>query len=122
MLRVKRVYDTVSDDDGFRILVDRIWPRGISKERAKLDLWLKDIAPSDGLRKWFSHEEKKWSEFKEKYHQELSDRESLITPILDKMSSENVTFLFGTKDEEFNNAVALKEYIEERQKEDNAIK
>lgn len=116
MLRVKRVYDTVSDEDGFRILVDRLWPRGISKERAKLALWLKDIAPSDGLRKWFGHDQKKWSEFKEKYHKELGDKASLISLVLEKMSSGNVTLLFGAKDEKFNNAVALKEYIAERQR------
>jgi uncharacterized protein YeaO (DUF488 family) len=116
MLRVKRIYNTVSDEDGFRILVDRIWPRGMSKKRAKLYLWLKDIAPSDGLRKWFGHEGKKWSEFKEKYNKELGGKESLITLIVEKMSLGNVTLLFGARDEEFNNAVALKEYIEERQK------
>jgi uncharacterized protein YeaO (DUF488 family) len=116
VLRVKRVYDTVSDEDGFRILVDRIWPRGMSKEKAKLALWLKDIAPSNGLRKWFGHDQKKRGEFKQRYHQELSDKESLITLILGKMSSGNVTLLFGAKDEEFNNAVVLKEYISERQR------
>jgi uncharacterized protein YeaO (DUF488 family) len=116
MLRVKRVYDTASDEDGFRILVDRIWPRGISKEKADLALWLKDIAPSDQLRKWFSHDQKKWSEFKEKYYQELEDKEHLISEILEKMSSGNVTLLFGAKDEKFNNAIALEEYLAERQK------
>jgi uncharacterized protein YeaO (DUF488 family) len=116
MLRVKRVYETVSDDDGFRILVDRIWPRGMSKERAKVALWLKDIAPSDRLRKWFGHDQRNWSEFKEKYHKELGDKESLITMVLEKMSSGNVTLLFGAKDEKCNNAVALKEYIDERRR------
>ncbi len=87
----------------------------MSKERAKLALWLKDIAPSDRLRKWFGHGQRKWSEFKEKYHKELEDKESLITMVLEKMSSGNVTLLFGAKDEKFNNAVALKEYIDERQ-------
>jgi uncharacterized protein YeaO (DUF488 family) len=115
VLRVKRVYDTVSDEDGFRILVDRIWPRGMSKERAQIALWLKDIAPSDQLRIWFGHDQEKWSEFKQKYFSELGSKESLITLILGKMSSGNVTLLFGAKEEKFNNAVALKEYIAERQ-------
>ena len=116
MLRVKRVYDTVSDEDGFRILVDRLWPRGISKERAKVALWLKDIAPSDGLRKWFGHDQRKWNEFREKYYKELGNKENLISLMLEKISSGNVTLLFGAKDEEFNNAVALKEYIAKRQR------
>ena len=116
MLRVKRVYDTVSDEDGFRILVDRLWPRGMSKEKANVALWLKDIAPSDGLRNWFGHDHRKWNEFKEKYRMELGEKESLVSLILEKMSSGNVTLLFGAKDEKFNNAVALKEYIAERQR------
>jgi uncharacterized protein YeaO (DUF488 family) len=116
VLRVKRVYDTVSDEDGFRILVDRLWPRGMSKERARLALWLKDIAPSDGLRKWFGHEYGKRNEFKEKYHMELGEKENLVSLILEKMSSGNVTLLFGAKDKQFNNAIALKEYIAERQR------
>jgi len=111
MLRIKTVYDAVADDDGFRILVDRIWPRGVSKDRAKLALWLKDIAPSDRLRNWFGHDREKWSEFKQKYYDELADKEGLVNLILEKMSSGNVTLLFGAKDEKFNNAVALKEYI-----------
>ena len=116
VLRVKRVYDAVSDEDGFRILVDRIWPRGMSKEKARLALWLKDIGPSDGLRKWFGHDPEKWSEFKQRYYKELNDKERLITLILEKMSSGNVTLLFGAKDEKFNNAIALKEYIAKRQR------
>ncbi len=116
MLRVKRVYDTVSNEDGFRILVDRLWPRGMSKEKANVALWMRDIAPSAGLRKWFGHDQRKWNEFTEKYHKELDDKESLISLVLEKMSSGNVTLLFGAKDEQFNNAVALKEYIAERQR------
>ena len=116
MLRVKRVYDKVSDEDGVRILVDRIWPRAMSKERANLDLWLKEIAPSGRLRKWFGHDEKKWDQFKEQYYKELGSKDSLIAQIVKKVSSGNVTLLFGAKNQEFNNAVALKQYIEERQK------
>ncbi len=116
MLQIKRIYDAVSDEDGFRILVDRLWPRGMSKERAKIDLWTKDVAPSAELRKWFDHDPEKWSEFKKKYHKELDGKESFISMVLKKMSSGNVTLLFAAKDEKFNNAVELKEYIEERQK------
>ena len=116
VLKVKRVYDTVPDNDGFRILVDRIWPRGMSQAEAELDLWLKDVAPSDGLRKWFGHEEERWGKFKDRYHKELGDKEDLVSQITDKMLSGNVTLLFGARDREFNNAVALKEYIEKRQK------
>ncbi|MDD4985015.1 MAG: DUF488 domain-containing protein [Dehalococcoidales bacterium] len=116
MLRVKRIYDTISEDDGFRILVDRLWPRGMSKERAKVDLWLKDIAPSNRLRKWFGHDQQKWSEFKEKYYEELGEKGSPVALVLDKMSSGNVTLLFGAKEGQLNNAVALREYLTERQR------
>ncbi len=116
MLRVKRVYDAPSDEDDFRILVDRVWPKGMSKDKAKVDLWLKDIAPSNQLRKWFGHDRTKWKEFREKYHKELGGRESLISLVEGKLSSGNVTFLFGAKDEKFNNAVALKEYINEKER------
>ena len=116
MIRIKRVYDTVSDEDGFRILIDRLWPRGMSKEKVNVDLWLKDIAPSDGLRKWFGHDQVKWNEFKEKYHKELDDKGSIVSLILEKTSSGNVTLLFGAKDKKFNNAVALRDYIAERQR------
>lgn len=114
MLRMKRAYDTVSNEDGFRILVDRLWPRGISKERAKIDLWLKDIAPSGQLRKWFGHNQQKWSEFKEKYYIELGEKESLVVLVMEKMSAGEVTLVFGAKDRKVNNAVALREYIDER--------
>jgi|MTBAKSStandDraft_2_1061841.scaffolds.fasta_scaffold113688_1 uncharacterized protein YeaO (DUF488 family) len=116
MLKVKRVYDTASDEDGYRILVDRLWPRGINKENAGIALWLKDIAPSDGLRKWFSHDQRRWSEFKEKYHQELGEKDNLVSLVLEKMLSGDVTLLFGAKEEKFNNAVALEEYIAARQR------
>jgi uncharacterized protein YeaO (DUF488 family) len=88
----------------------------MSKERAKLDLWLKEIAPSGRVRKWFGHDEKKWNQFKEQYYKELGSKDSLIAQMVEKMSSGNVTLLFGAKNQEFNNAVALKQYIEERQK------
>jgi uncharacterized protein YeaO (DUF488 family) len=114
MLRVKRVYDRASASDGFRILVDRLWPRGMSKEQARIDLWLKDIAPSDRLRKWFAHDETKWGEFKQRYHRELAGKEDLIQLIMENLSRGDVTLLYGAREERFNNAVALKEFIDKR--------
>jgi uncharacterized protein YeaO (DUF488 family) len=111
MLRMKRAYDPPSEDDGFRILVDRIWPRGMSRERIQIDLWLKDVAPSNELRRWFGHDPSRWDEFKERYHQELADKDDLIDQISEKVSSGDVTLVFGAKDEKLNNAVALKEYL-----------
>jgi uncharacterized protein YeaO (DUF488 family) len=111
LLKTKRIYDGSISDDGFRILVDRFWPRGMSKEKAKVDFWLKDIAPSDELRKWFAHDEKKWDEFKRSYYGELAHREESINLIMEKAREGNVTLLYGTKNERFNNAVALKEYL-----------
>ncbi|MEW6455893.1 MAG: DUF488 domain-containing protein [Acidobacteriota bacterium] len=112
MIRIKRIYNTPAEDDGFRILVDRLWPRGLNKERAKIDLWLKEIAPSNELRKWFSHNPKKWDEFKKRYFKELDSKKELVNLILKKAKEANITLLYGAKDEEFNNAMALKDYIE----------
>lgn len=112
MIKVKRVYDEPDEDDGLRVLVDRLWPRGMSKKRAKVDLWLKDIAPSDELRKWFAHEPEKWEEFRSRYFEELKDKQKDVDLITEKAQSVVVTLLFGTKDLEHNNAVALKEYLE----------
>jgi len=113
MIRLKRVYDPHADSDGKRILVDRLWPRGIKKADAGLDLWLKDIAPSDGLRKWFSHDPSRWQEFKKRYRKELEDRQDLISDLRTEARNKTVTLLFAAKDTERNNAVALKEIIEE---------
>ena len=110
-IKIKRVYNKPAESDGFRILIDRLWPRGLSKETAKIDLWLKDIAPSDGLRKWFAHDPKKWAEFKRRYGEELKDKTELIELIRDKGRKQVVTLLYGAKDEECNNAITLKEYI-----------
>jgi len=98
-------------DDGFRILVDRLWPRGVSKEKAKINLWLKDIAPSDSLRKWFAHDTAKWAVFKQKYFLELKNKKALIGEIK-KRAKGDVTLLYAAKDEQHNNAQALKEYVE----------
>jgi len=112
MLRLKRVYEAPQKEDGFRILVGRLWPRGLSKERAKIDLWLKEIAPSDALRKWFSHDPAKWDEFRKRYAKELKGREELLENVrrLEK-EKKVVTLVFAAKDEEHNNAVALGEIL-----------
>ena len=111
MIRIKRIYDSPGEEDGFRILVDRLWPRGLSKEKAKIGLWMKEIAPSDILRKWYAHDPQKWDEFKRKYFEELESKKELINEITQKVSDGNVTLLFSSKEERLNNAVALKEYI-----------
>ena len=112
MLKIKRIYDSVSADDGRRILVDRLWPRGIKKNEAKIDEWLKDIAPSDELRKWFSHEPSKWQEFKKRYRSELKKNSGLIERLIAESKRGTITLLFAAKDKEHNNAVVLKEVIE----------
>lgn len=110
MIKIKRVYEGPSNEDGFRVLVDRLWPRGLSRDRAKVDLWLKDIAPSDKLRKWFAHDPEKWGEFKRRYFEELKGKKELDL-IIEKAHG-RVALLYGAKDEKHNNAAALKEYIE----------
>ena len=117
MIKIKRIYESPARDDGVRILVDRLWPRGLSKEKAKVDLWLKEVAPSDRLRKWYSHDPQKWDQFKQNYFKELEHPQEGIRLIVEKMREGNVTFLFSSKEERLNNAVALKEYIEARRKE-----
>jgi len=112
MIKLKRVYDPYADSDGKRILVDRLWPRGIKKEDARIDHWLKDIAPSDELRKWFSHDPAKWEEFKKRYRKELESRQEVIEDLRKESRRGTVTLLFAAKDTERNNAVVLKEILE----------
>jgi uncharacterized protein YeaO (DUF488 family) len=114
MIEVKRVYEKAQKKDGVRILVDRIWPRGLRKEEAKVDHWLKDIAPSDNLRKWFSHDPEKWPEFKRRYFKELNKKQPPIEEIARMTRGKCVTLIYGAKDERHNNAVALKEYLDKR--------
>jgi uncharacterized protein YeaO (DUF488 family) len=112
-LRIKRVYAESSEDDGRRILVDRLWPRGLTKERAKVDLWLKDIAPSNELRKWFGHDPKRWPEFKRKYVEELNSLSAPLALLRREASQETtITLLYGARDEEHNEAVVLQEFLE----------
>ena len=112
MIKIKRIYEPPAEDDGFRILVDRLWPRGLSKKEAKIDLWLKDIAPSNELRKWYSHDPEKWGEFKKRYLKEMAPLKEPIDLLLKKANEGTVTFLFSSKEEKLNNAVALKEFFE----------
>jgi uncharacterized protein YeaO (DUF488 family) len=111
MIKVKRIYDSPSRGDGKRILVDRLWPRGVKKDEAKIDEWLKDIAPSDALRKWFGHDPRKWPAFREKYKKELQERSETIGRLRKEAKRGRVTLLFAAKDPEHNNAVVLKELI-----------
>ena len=113
VINVERIYDNPKGNNTFRILVDRLWPRGLSKDKVKIDLWQRDIAPSNSLRKWFSHDEKKWNEFKHRYFKELDNSDSVNT-LLDKVRDGSVTLLYGAKDEKINNAIALKEYLEKK--------
>lgn len=113
-IQIKRIYEKISEDDGYRVLVDRIWPRGISKEEAKLDEWLKEIAPSSKLRKWFDHDPNKFAEFKKRYKKELDDREELLKQLVKKSLKQKLTLLYGAKDEEHNQAIVIKNILEER--------
>lgn len=111
-IRLKRVYDKPGKEDGYRILVDRLWPRGLSKQQAKIDLWLKEAAPSTKLRKWYGHDPSKWKAFKSRYFSELMRCQDSLADVLSRARRESVTFVFSSKEERFNNAVALKEYLE----------
>ena len=114
-IKLKRIYEEPEESDGRRILVDRIWPRGLSKRDAELDLWLKEIAPSDELRKWYGHDPERWEQFRERYFEELNERSAMVDGLSEQASDAVVTLVFAAKDEEHNNAVALKEYLEKRQ-------
>jgi uncharacterized protein YeaO (DUF488 family) len=110
-LKIKRVYDEPSEDDGTRVLVDRLWPRGLTRQRAAVGLWLKDLAPTDALRKWFGHEPSRWSEFCTRYRAELDGNGAELARLREVVKSGPVTLLYGAKDEVHNNAVALLEYL-----------
>jgi uncharacterized protein YeaO (DUF488 family) len=116
MVKIKRVYDEVSPDDGERILVDRLWPRGIKKDGAKIDEWIKDIAPSNELRAWFAHDPSKWQEFKKRYTEELKGQPDLIELLIKKAKTGNITLIFSARDTEHNNAVVLSELISRRER------
>jgi uncharacterized protein YeaO (DUF488 family) len=111
-IRLKRVYDKPATADGRRLLVDRVWPRGLTKEEGQIDGWLKEVAPSTRLRKWFAHDPARWPEFKRRYTKELREQRERVKQLAQEARKRKVTLLFAAKDIEHNNAVALKEHIE----------
>lgn len=114
MIQLKRVYEKASRKDGVRILVDRLWPRGLSKERAAVKHWLKDVAPSTELRKWFGHDPEKWQEFQRRYREELKEKEkkALLDALREESKEQTITLLYGARDEEHNEAVVLRKILE----------
>lgn len=113
-IQVKRAYDPPSHDDGVRVLVDRLWPRGLSKAKASIDLWVKEVAPSKTLRRWFNHDPEKWSEFRRRYAAELDEKRAAVAALLGAVKRGRVTLLFGSEDPDHNNAVALQSYLSNR--------
>jgi uncharacterized protein YeaO (DUF488 family) len=111
---LKRVYAEPSESDGTRILVDRLWPRGLTKEKAKVDVWLKEIAPSAELRKWFNHEPSKWPGFKKRYQAELSNNTEALSALKKHLADGRATIVYGAKDEEHNEAVVIKQYLDKK--------
>lgn len=114
MLKIKRVYDPPSPADGKRILIDRLWPRGLRKEDAHIHEWRKDVAPSSELRKWFGHDPKKWDEFRKRFFMELQEKQGAVDVIAGLAQNGTVSLVYGSREERFNDAVALKEYLESR--------
>ena len=113
-IHIKRVYEAPQSSDGKRVLIDRLWPRGLTKEKAKVDLWLKAIAPTAELRKWFGHDPAKWNEFKKRYHEELHTNTDTVSQLTELLKDGKATLVYGAKDEEYNDAVVLKEYLEKK--------
>ena len=114
MIQLKRVYERPSRKDGVRILVDRLWPRGLTKERAAVNLWLKDVAPSSELRKWFGHDPAKWKEFQVRYRKELRQKKDALMLLKQKSEDRTVTLVYGARDEQHNEAVVLRKIVEGR--------
>ena len=112
-IALKRIYDPPDRDDGQRVLVERLWPRGLSRNRAHVDFWLKEVAPSHELRRWFSHDPAKWLEFKRRYFDELERAPAALGKLWDLLRQGTVTFVYASREQHLNNAVALKEYVEE---------
>lgn len=110
-MQIKRVYDKPEPEDGARILVDRLWPRGLTKEKARIDLWLKDIAPSTELRKWFDHDPEKWDEFRKRYFVELKNNPKQLALLDEQLKNGKVTLLYAAKDKEHNEAVAIRDFL-----------
>jgi uncharacterized protein YeaO (DUF488 family) len=115
-IRIKRAYEEPEPDDGYRVLIDRLWPRGIGKEHLRLDAWLKELAPSPELRKWFGHDPARWEEFQKRYRAELSapEAQTLLTELAERADLGPVTLIYAARDEQHNNAVVIRELLEER--------
>jgi uncharacterized protein YeaO (DUF488 family) len=111
-IRLKRAYEPRSEDDGLRILVERLWPRGLTKEKAAIDFWAKEVSPSPELRKWYGHDVAKWDEFRARYRAELDRKHELIAELREKVAAGPATFVYAAKDEAHNSALVLKEYVE----------
>jgi uncharacterized protein YeaO (DUF488 family) len=111
-IKCKRAYEAVEEEDGQRILVDRMWPRGISKEKAKIDYWPKELAPSNELRRWYGHSAEKWPEFKSRYFAELDTKPVLMKELLDRLRRGTATFVYSSKERRLNNAAAIRDYID----------
>lgn len=111
IIRIKRAYETPDAEDGERILVDRLWPRGLTKEKAKIDLWLKDVAPSTELRKWFAHDPARWAEFQSRYKAELKSNKESLSLLRQQAAKGNVTLIYAAKDQEHNEAVILQRLL-----------
>jgi uncharacterized protein YeaO (DUF488 family) len=114
MIRLKRAYEKPSPDDGKRILVERLWPRGLTKKRAAVDLWLKDVAPSTDLRKWFAHDPARWKQFQTRYRHELRQKKDSIQSLKDEAKQRTVTLVYAARDEAHNGALVLKRFLEGR--------
>jgi uncharacterized protein YeaO (DUF488 family) len=111
MIKLKRVYEEPGPKDGLRVLVERLWPRGLTKERAAVDLWLKDVAPSPGLRKWFGHDPARWERFQERYRRELLEKKDAVRLLKQQGKEGTVTLVYAARDEEHNGAVVLKRFL-----------
>ncbi len=116
MIKLKRVYESPSPQDGLRVLVDRLWPRGLTKERAAVDLWVKDVAPSTELRKWFGHDPAKWKQFQIRYQKELREKQEALQLLKEKCAEQKVTLVYGARDVEHNEALVLKSILEHRKR------
>lgn len=112
-IRVKRVYEPPEQSDGYRVLVDRVWPRGVTKDAAAIDRWLKSVAPSTKLRQWFKHDPDRWPRFRQAYRQELGQQEATLHQLLEDAGNQSITLVYSARDERHNNAVVLREYMVE---------
>jgi uncharacterized protein YeaO (DUF488 family) len=111
---IRRAYEEPTRNDGYRVLVDRVWPRGVSREELEIDEWIRDLAPSTRLRRWFDHDPARWEEFRRRYFQELRGKEGTIRGLLERIQRGRVTLVYGARDPDHNNAVALRAFLEKR--------